>query len=693
MTVTFTQEEPYMSFLRIAVAVLMLLPGAAFAAQLGTARISLIKGDVQIYTADTQDWVAASINMPLQEGDRLWVPEGARSEVQIQGGVYIRLGAATAFDILALQEESYQFYLNGGHIYINNRKGGIDHIQVDTPQSSVGCYDNSLVMIDVAESGATEVSALKGKSSAETTSGKTSVEAGDSLHIGADMIAEISPLAPPDEWENWNRQQDKKFAAGNRSNRYIPEELDDYAHELDDYGQWVYVTDYGYCWRPLTVAAGWAPYRDGRWCWIGGDYVWISYEPWGWVPHHYGRWSFVANFGWCWVPPRPGGSYWAPGYVGWVHTPTYVAWVPLAPGEIFYGRGNYGPGNVNITNVTINQTVVQNFRNVNVRNAVTVVNNNTFISGRKEPVRFKGNPFKAADIKVGPPVAKPNRAASMPVIRNIPAARKPPERVQRVTVDQIKRERPLVREEKGSVFKPGRPGAEMPVRKQSEPQSVIRQQHPPLPAAKSGKTDRLTPRVQQQPAAKQPEVIKGRPTPPSARQAPEQQPPVKQPETIRGRPTPPSEKPVPSPQQHQMVVPKQSTPPTPVTPPAKMQREPRWQEPIPAGRQGAPPQRQGASPQERPQISPRKEAPAQPQPQQPAQPMKAPAQQRPQQPAQPMKAPARQRPQQPVPRVQTPAQARPHLPVPQTKAIPLPEENKAPAAPRTKEEKGPEGKP
>ncbi len=186
-----------MSFLRMAVAVLMLLPGAAFAAELGSARISLIRGDVQIYTADTQDWVAASINMPLREGDRLWVPEGARSEVQIQGGVYIRLGAATAFDILALQEESYQFYLNGGHVYINNRKGGIDHIQVDTPQSSVGCYDNSLVMIDVAESEATDVAVLKGYASAETRTGRTRVESGDELHIGSDMIAELAPLAPP----------------------------------------------------------------------------------------------------------------------------------------------------------------------------------------------------------------------------------------------------------------------------------------------------------------------------------------------------------------------------------------------------------------------------------------------------------------------------------------------------------------
>ena len=677
-----------MSFLRVVVAVLMLFPVASFAAEPGSARLSLITGDVQIYTNDTQDWVAASINMPLLEGDRIWVPEGGRAEVHVQGGVYIRLGAATAFDILALQEESFQFYLNGGHVYINNRKGGIDYIQVDTPLSSVGCYDNSLVMIDVAQSGATDVSALKGYATAETRSGKTRIEAGNTLYIESDMSAELSPLAPPDEWENWNLQRDRKLAAGSRSLRYIPEELDDYAEELDDNGQWVYVTDYGYCWRPITVAVDWSPYRNGRWSWVGGDYVWISYDPWGWGPHHYGRWNFVVNFGWCWVPPRAGAVYWGPGFVGWVSTPTYVAWVPLAPGEIFYGRRYYGPGSVNITNVTINQTVVQNFRNVNVRNAVTVVNTNTFITGRKEPVRFKGNPFREANVKTGPPVIKPTRETSRPVIRDIPTARKPPERVRNVTVNQIKQERPLVREEKGSAFKMQRPGTEMPVKTRGEPQRVIREQHPAIPEAKPRKKSPFAPRGEQQPAAKQPEVIRGRPTapavkqapeqpqparqperirgrpippsekpvperqlpakqpevirgrptapavkqapeqppsarqpeiirgrptPPAAKQAPEQQPPAKQPEIIRERPTPPTEKTAPSPQQPQTVVPGRSSPQTRGAPPAKAPREPRWQEPIPAGMP-----KPRTSPKSRPQKPmPATEAPTQPSPQQP----------------------------------------------------------------------------
>jgi hypothetical protein len=559
---------------------LVLLPTACFAAEFGTARISLIKGDVQIYTDDTQEWVAASINMPLREGDRIWVPEGARTELQIQGGVYIRLDSATSFDILALQEDSFQFYMDGGGGYVNNRKGGIDHIQIDTPQSSIGCYDNSLVMIDVAQSGATDVSIVKGYALAETREGKSRVEAGDSLHIGADMNAEISPLPPPDEWENWNQQRDKKLANGNRSLRYIPEELDDYAGDLDDNGKWVYVTDYGYCWKPLSVSAGWSPYKNGRWTWVGNDYVWVSYEQWGWCPHHFGRWAFVADFGWCWVPPRAGSVYWSPGYVGWVHTPDYVAWVPLAPGEIYYGRGYYGPQSVNITNITINRNVVINFRNVNVINAVTTVNRATFISGRKEPVKFRGNPFRERDHEIGPPAIKPTRVTAMPVLKNIPPNRRPPERVKRISVNEIKRERQIVKEEKGSAFNHARPGAEMPVRKVNEPQKMIREKKPAFPPKDQSTREQNERRGERQPAFGKPEVIKERSTPPVG--------PVSFPAV---RPTQPSVQSAPSTRKPETQAPVETIPNNPGMQQGRERaklREPRWQEQIPDRRSSTP---------------------------------------------------------------------------------------------------------
>jgi hypothetical protein len=455
---------------------LLLAPILAFSSDTDLVRMSLVSGDVQIETEGTGDWVPAAVNTPLRAGDRVWVPANGRAEIQVPGGVFVRLDASTSFDILSLGGESLQFAVNSGRAYINNRQYGIDHVQVDTPLGSIDSYDDSLVMIAVGESGATELSVLSGYGYAETNDGKIRVEADSTLRIGADLRAEILTLGPSDAWEEWNRERDEQLAEDREGLRYLPEELNDYASDLDDNGRWLYASDYGYVWSPWESASmDWSPYRIGRWVWSGGQYVWISHEPWGWAPYHYGRWAYFGTVGWCWVPPRHGSVFWAPGYVGWVHTPTYVSWVPLAPGDIYYGYGHFGPGSVNIS---IGKTVVKRqFRNVHVRNAVTVLHRDTFVHGRKADFRAAQNPFTLNDVSAGPPVFKPHADTRLPVIRKVAPAHQPPARVRGINPDHLRRERRLVTDESGSVFRPGRPLREMP---------AIRREAPALPARKQG---------------------------------------------------------------------------------------------------------------------------------------------------------------------------------------------------------------
>ena len=51
----------------------MTFPLAVFADDLGLARLSMIEGDVQVLIQDTTDWTEATINLPLNERDRIWV--------------------------------------------------------------------------------------------------------------------------------------------------------------------------------------------------------------------------------------------------------------------------------------------------------------------------------------------------------------------------------------------------------------------------------------------------------------------------------------------------------------------------------------------------------------------------------------------------------------------------------------------
>jgi hypothetical protein len=476
--------------------ILFLLPVYAYSSNLGSLRISLIQGDVQVKTEDTSEWVPASINMPLRDGDRLWVPESGRSELQLRDGTYMRLDENSSLEILTIGDDSFQFYLTTGHAYVNFRGLRDSLLQMDTPVSSIRAYDRSKFKIDVSPDGFTDISVFNGTVYAESRNGKTRVSAGKTLSVGENFFADLSPLGSSDEWERWNMGRDRQLDEGRYSNRYLPDELDVYSYDFDKNGRWAYTRDYGYVWTPtVSVSVGWSPYRIGRWVWIGGDYVWVSYEPWGWVPYHYGRWSHIASIGWVWVPPVRGAVYWGPGFVGWVYTPTFVAWVPLAPRELYYGYGYYGPGSVNIFNIDIHNTVIPNvYKNAFLRNAVTTIHRDTFLRGKPVDVNIKENPFLRERLSIGRPAIKPERTTFMPLIKEIPRIKQPPQPVMNIQVRNLKRERPLVKERTSSVMRPESPQKTMPIKTLKEPMA---------PDTRKYREKETFPQRQMQPSMKQ----------------------------------------------------------------------------------------------------------------------------------------------------------------------------------------------
>src|SRR5512134_1957345 len=92
----------------------LMFPVASGAELLGAMRVNLVQGDVQLKIADTGEWVPASVNTPLVEGDELWVPEGSRAGLQTTRGDHVRLDEGTALQILRVDRDSYQFHLSQG---------------------------------------------------------------------------------------------------------------------------------------------------------------------------------------------------------------------------------------------------------------------------------------------------------------------------------------------------------------------------------------------------------------------------------------------------------------------------------------------------------------------------------------------------------------------------------------------------
>jgi len=157
--------------------------------------------------------------------------------------------------------------------------------------------------------------------------------------------------------------------------------------------------------------------------------------------------------------------YWGPGFVGWVSTPTYVAWVPLAPGEIYYGYGYYGPHSVNIVNIDIHRREIKTvYRHAHVTNAVTVIHRDTFITGRHTEVGVRDNPFLRERISIGRPDIKPERSTLLPIIKDVPRSKQPPSMIRDIQPRELKEKRPLGRDRRSSVMRPDSPPKTMPVR-------------------------------------------------------------------------------------------------------------------------------------------------------------------------------------------------------------------------------------
>jgi len=79
------------------------------------ARLSDASGQVWLFSADNNEWVAISRNRPLTTGDRIATDNGARAEVTL-GSTTLRLDAATELEIVRLDDGRFALRLHGGSV-------------------------------------------------------------------------------------------------------------------------------------------------------------------------------------------------------------------------------------------------------------------------------------------------------------------------------------------------------------------------------------------------------------------------------------------------------------------------------------------------------------------------------------------------------------------------------------------------
>jgi len=419
----------------------------------GVARISLIQGDVSVQRGDTGDWAAAALNQPLVSGDRISTGDGSQAELQLDHSNILRLGNNAQAKIATLQRTQIQVQVGQGLAYYTFFKDSEADVEIDTPNAAIRPTSNEGVYRIEVHGFETQVIVRAGAADISTPQGSTHVEVGQAATVRGttDEAGSVLGIASSrDGWDSWNNDRDgeiRNAQSWNYTNRYYVG-----SEDLDAYGHWINVPDYGRVWSP-TVAGGWSPYRAGRW--VSEPYwgwTWVSREPWGWTPYHYGRW-FLYGKSWVWWPgPVDGdGNYrpeWAPAYVSFFGFGGRrgvsagfgsVGWLPIGPGDSFYpwygtwyGQ-NGSQSNVDNVNVTDAANIAKlnrgagvvaplrddgQFSNVRlaavdvrIRKAISAVPADRFGAGRSAPGTVSRRAFRDARLITGNLPIVPSREA------------------------------------------------------------------------------------------------------------------------------------------------------------------------------------------------------------------------------------------------------------------------------------------
>ncbi len=320
------------------------------------ARASYVHGDVSSQRGDNGELVPLTLNTPLEAGDRVSTANGGRAEIELDYGDQLRLSSDATAKIASLDRQNIQVQVGQGLATYSVLPGSQAQVEIDTPNAAVHPDGQGDYRILVNSDAETKIIVRSGSADVSTPQGSTHVDAGQMITVaGTDNPQyRIDPAPSRDDWDAWNADRDHRVETAksfNDTNRYYTG-----SEDLDLYGEWSEVPDYGNVWFP-NYGSDWAPYRDGTWVYEPFyGWTWVSYEPWGWAPYHYGRW-FVYGGRWGWWPgPVYAGYYpvWAPAYVsffGWGGGVSFgfgwgnVGWLPIGPCDWYhpwYGRWGRG---------------------------------------------------------------------------------------------------------------------------------------------------------------------------------------------------------------------------------------------------------------------------------------------------------------------------------------------------------------
>ncbi len=329
------------------------------------ARLAHLTAHVSLEPAGTNQWTHAAPNRPLTTGDRLYVNHEGHAELQM-GELAVRAWRFTDVSIVSLANGGTQLAVAQGSLHVRTFGLRADTpVEVDTPNGAITVTQPGDFRLDVyTNGGGTLVTVDAGAVQIGGPGVAKILGAGESVHlVGSNPIHVLVQRMPgKDPFDIWSLQRDRAFLSS-EARRYVNPDMVG-SEDLDAYGKWSDTLDYGPVWYPSNLPAGWSPYSNGRWAWVGPwGWTWVDADAWGFAPFHYGRWTHLGSR-WGWIPgPSRVAPVYAPAMVAFVGGVSLsgeggkplAGWLPLGAGEPFYpayacSRACFAA--VNLTNVS-----------------------------------------------------------------------------------------------------------------------------------------------------------------------------------------------------------------------------------------------------------------------------------------------------------------------------------------------------
>ena len=201
------------------------------------------------------------MNTPVVNGDHLSTGQNSRAEIQLDHANILRMSDQSTANVVSLARNQMQLQVGQGLVNYDVLKNSDSDVEIETPNVAIhpqmgeGSY-----RILVNSDGETIVDVRKGSAEISTPQGSTAVQRDQRITIegNADNAQyQVSGAPGRDDWDNWNSDRDhaiESAASWQHTNPYYTGTQD-----LDAYGHWQDVPDYGQVWFPRRTGLGAVP--------------------------------------------------------------------------------------------------------------------------------------------------------------------------------------------------------------------------------------------------------------------------------------------------------------------------------------------------------------------------------------------------------------------------------------------------